>query len=80
MKYCAILNNTIKSWVLLGFNDVLKTYNECSNSNNTISMLPPTERLVAHYNVNVRISNWQVNVIMLQNIVIASRQQKISMF
>jgi len=32
---------------------------DSSNINNTMSMLPPTERPVAHYNVNVRIGNWQ---------------------
>jgi len=40
-----------------------------SNSNHTMSMLPPTQRPVAHYNVNVRISNGQryntINRVML---------------
>jgi len=31
--------------------------NSNSNSNDKMSMLPPTQRPVAHYNVNVRINN-----------------------
>jgi len=34
--------------------------NSNSNSNDTMSMLPPTQRPVAHYNVNVRINNKQL--------------------
>jgi len=51
------IGSTISDQLSLSSGVVQGNSNSKSNSNDTMSMLPPIQRPVAHYNVNVRINN-----------------------